>query len=121
MAMTDERIITAAAITSVKHLMVRNFSTAQSTAATVNDNSRYRIFHTENLKDAQSNDYKFNFKANPSIIKGTRSARTALSLIKMRMPCSAFAIKYRIDKRSNEKEYTYQIFSILINAMSVLS
>ena len=40
----------------------------------------------------------------------------------MQCPAGHLAIKYRIDKRSNQKkEYTYQIFfSILINAMSVL-
>ena len=61
----------------VKHLMVRNFQywfKSKAAGATVNEVIADTAYSTlENLKDAQSNDYKLISKLNPSIIKGTRS------------------------------------------------
>lgn len=63
----------------------------------------------ENLKDAQSNDYKLISKLNPSIIKGTRSEDGFIfnkDADTMQCPAGHLAIKYRIDKRSNQKKNT---------------
>ena len=61
------------------------------------------------LKDSQSNDYKLISKLNPSIIKGTRSEDGFIfnkDADTMQCPAGHLAIKYRIDKRSNQKKNT---------------
>ena len=55
----------------------------------------------ENLKDAQSNDYKLISKLNPCIIKGTRSEDGFIfnkDADIMQCPAGHLAIKYRIDR-----------------------
>lgn len=129
LAMTDEWIITAATITSGEAFDGQELPVlvqkSKAAGATVNEVIADTAYSTlENLKDAQSNDYKLISKLNPSIIKGTRSEDGFIfnkDADTMQCPAGHLAIKYRIDKRSNQKKNTrIKYFSILINAMSVL-
>ena len=94
--------------------MVRNFQywfkKVNVRQATVNEVIADTAYSTlENLKDAQSNDYKLISKLNPSIIKGTRSEDGFIfnkDADTMQCPAGHLAIKYRIDKRSNQKKNT---------------
>lgn len=82
-------------------------SKSKAAGATVNEVIADTAYSTlENLKDAQSNDYKLISKLNPSIIKGTRSEDGFIfnkDADTMQCPAGHLAIKYRIDKRSNQK------------------
>ena len=114
LAMTDERIITAATITSGEAfdgqelpVLVQKSKVAGATVNEVIADTAYSTL--ENLKDAQSNDYKLISKLNPSIIKGTRSEDGFIfnkDADTMQCPAGHLAIKYRIDKRSNQKKNT---------------
>ena len=119
LAMTDERIITAATITSGEAFDGQELPVlvqkSKAAGATVNEVIADTAYSTlENLKDAQSNGYKLISKLNPSIIKGTRSEDGFIfnkDADTMQCPAGHLAIKYRIDKRSNQKKNnTYQIF-----------
>ena len=112
--MTDERIITAATITSGEAfdgqelpVLVQKSKVAGVTVNEVIADTAYSTL--ENLKDAQSNDYKLISKLNPSIIKGTRSEDGFIfnkDADTMQCPAGHLAIKYRIAKRSNQKKNT---------------
>ena len=112
LAMTDERIITAATITSGEAfdgqelpVLVQKSKVAGVTVNEVIADTAYSTL--ENLKDAQSNDYKLISKLNPCIIKGTRSEDGFIfnkDADIMQCPAGHLAIKYRIDKRSNQKK-----------------
>ena len=112
--MTDERIITAATITSGEAFDGQELPVlvqkSKAAGATVNEVIADTAYSTlENLKDAQSNDYKLISKLNPSIIKGTRSEDGFIfnkDADTMQCPAGHLAIKYRIDKRSNQKKNT---------------
>lgn len=114
LAMTDERIITAATITSGEAfdgqelpVLVQKSKVAGATVNEVIADTAYSTL--ENLKDAQNNDYKLISKLNPSIIKGTRSEDGFIfnkDADTMQCPAGHLAIKYRIDKRSNQKKNT---------------
>lgn len=114
LAMTDERIITAATITSGEAFDGQELPVlvqkSKAAGATVNEVIADTAYSTlENLKDAQSNDYKLISKLNPSIIKGTRSEDGFIfnkDADTMQCPAGHLAIKYRIDKRSNQKKNT---------------
>ena len=114
LAMTDERIITAATITSGEAFDGQELPVlvqkSKAAGATVNEVIADTAYSTlENLKDAQSNDYKLISKLNPSIIKGTRSEDDFIfnkDADTMQCPAGHLAIKYRIDKRSNQKKNT---------------
>ena len=114
LAMTDERIITAATITSGEAFDGQELPVlvqkSKAAGATVNEVIADTAYYTlENLKDAQSNDYKLISKLNPSIIKGTRSEDGFIfnkDADTMQCPAGHLAIKYRIDKRSNQKKNT---------------
>lgn len=109
LAMTDERIITAATITSGEAFDGQELPVlvqkSKAAGATVNEVIADTAYSTlENLKDAQSNNYKLISKLNPSIIKGTRSEDGFIfnkDADTMQCPAGHLAIKYRIDKRSN--------------------
>lgn len=112
--MTDQRIITAATITSGEAFDGQELPVlvqkSKAAGATVNEVIADTAYSTlENLKDAQSNDYKLISKLNPSIIKGTRSEDGFIfnkDADTMQCPAGHLAIKYRIDKRSNQKKNT---------------
>lgn len=114
LAMTDERIITAATITSGEAFDGQELPVlvqkSKAAGATVNEVIADTAYSTlENLKDAQSNGYKLISKLNPSIIKGTRSEDGFIfnkDADTMQCPAGHLAIKYRIDKRSNQKKNT---------------
>ena len=114
LAMTDERIITAATITSGEAFDGQELPVlvqkSKAAGATVNEVIADTAYSTlENLKDAQSNDYKLISKLNPCIIKGTRSEDGFIfnkDADIMQCPAGHLAIKYRIDKRSNQKKNT---------------
>ena len=114
LAMTDERIITAATITSGEAFDGQELPVlvqkSKAAGATVNEVIADTAYSTlENLKDAQSNDYKLISKLNPSIIKGTRSEDGFIfnkDADTMQCPAGHLAIKYRIDKRSNQNKNT---------------
>lgn len=114
LAMTDERIITAATITSGEAFDGQELPVlvqkSKAAGATVNEVIADTAYSTlENLKDAQSNDYKLISKLNPSIIKGTRSEDGFIfnkDADTMQCPAGHLDIKYRIDKRSNQKKNT---------------
>lgn len=110
----DARIITAATITSGEAFDGQELPVlvqkSKAASATVNEVIADTAYSTlENLKDAQSNDYKLISKLNPSIIKGTRSEDGFIfnkDADTMQCPAGHLAIKYRIDKRSNQKKNT---------------
>lgn len=92
LAITEERIITAATIASGEvfdgqklPVLVQKSKAAGVTVHEVIADTAYSTL--ENLKDTQINEYKLILKLNPCIIKGS-AQKTALSLIKMLIPCN---------------------------------
>ncbi len=112
LAMTEERIITAATITSGEAfdgkelpILVQKSKDAGVTVDEVIADTAYSTM--ENLKDAESNEYKLISKLNPCIIKGNRS-EDGFTFNKdadtMQCPAGHLATKHRIDKRGNSKK-----------------
>ena len=112
LAMTEERIITAATITSGEAfdgqelpVLVQKSKAAGVTVHEVIADTAYSTL--ENLKDAQSKEYKLISKLNPCIITGSRSEDGFIfnkDADTMQCPSGYLAIKHRIDKRSNQKK-----------------
>ena len=112
LAMTEERIITAATITSGEAfdglelpVLVQK---SKDAGATVNDVIADTAYSTlENLQDAENNEYKLISKLNPCLTKGTRSEDGFIfnkDADTMQCPSGYLAIKHQTDKRKNQKK-----------------
>ena len=110
--MTEERIITAATITSGETfdgqelpILVQKSKEAGVTVDEVIADTAYSTL--ENLKDAESNEYKLISKLNPCITKGYRS-EDGFTFNKdadtIQCPAGHLATKHRIVKRCNSKK-----------------
>lgn len=112
LAMTEERIITAATITSGETFDGQELPTlvqkSKDAGVTVDEVIADTAYSTlENLKDAESNEYKLISKLNPCITKGHRS-EDGFTFNKdadtIQCPAGHLATKHRIVKRCNSKK-----------------
>ena len=112
LAMTEERIITAATITSGEAfdglelpVLVQKSKDAGATVNNVIADTAYSTL--ENLQDAENNEYKLISKLNPCLTKGTRSEDGFIfnkDADTMQCPSGHLAIKHQIDKCKNQKK-----------------
>lgn len=112
LAMSEERIITAATITSGEVFdgselttLVDKTETAGMEVSEVIADTAYSTL--ENLKDAEEKEYQLISKLNPSIVKGTRSEDDFVfnkDAETMQCPAGHLAIRHRIDKRGKSKK-----------------
>lgn len=112
LAMSEERIITAATITSGEAFdgseLITLVDKTEKAGLGVNEVIADTAYSTlENLKDAEEKEYQLVSKLNPSIIKGTRSKDEFFfnkDAGTMQCPAGHLAIGHRIDKRGNSKK-----------------